>query len=64
MNKANVEIRRAAKRAGVSLGDIAKACNCDEKKLAKWLREGLPANIKPRIMEFINGKRERETPER
>lgn len=25
MNKANVEIRRAAKRAGISLGEIAKA---------------------------------------
>lgn len=56
MNKANVEIRRAAKRAGISLGEIAKAINCDEAKLTRWLRDGLPANIKPRIMDFIAKK--------
>lgn len=53
MNKANIEIRRAAKRAGVSLGEIAKAINCDEAKLTRWLRDGLPANIKPKILAFI-----------
>ena len=63
MNKANVEIRRAAKKAGVSLGEIAKAINCDESKLTKWLREGLPANIKPKIMDYIGSvKREDITP--
>lgn len=54
MNKANVEIRRAAKRAGISLAEIAKAINCDEAKLTRWLRDGLPANIKPKIMDFIS----------
>lgn len=53
MNKANIEIRRATKRAGVSLGEIAKAINCDEAKLTRWLRDGLPANIKPKILAFI-----------
>lgn len=56
MNKANTEIRRAAKRAGVSLGDIAQAINCDESKLTRWLRDGLPANVKPKIMDFLAGK--------
>ena len=60
MNKANVEIRRAAKRAGISLGEIAKAINCDEAKLSKWLREGLPANIKPKIMDFIRSVKQED----
>ncbi|MBP0983054.1 MAG: hypothetical protein J6A19_04945 [Oscillospiraceae bacterium] len=56
MNKANTEIRRAAKKAGVSLSDIAAAVGCDEQRLTKWLRDGLPANVKPRIMEYISAK--------
>ena len=53
MNKANTEIRRSAKKARVSLADIAAAVGCDEQRLARWLRDGLPANMKPKILEFI-----------
>ncbi len=62
MNKANVEIRRAAKKAGVSLGEIAIAINCEEAKLIKWLREGLPANTKPKIMRFLELAQAKKNP--
>ncbi len=56
MNKANSEIRSLAKKAGVTLDELAEFLKVEPAVFAKWLRKGLPANVKPRIIERLKSK--------
>jgi len=53
VNKANAEIRRAARAAGIALWRIAKEMDRSEITLVKKLRIELPDAEKARIMQII-----------
>lgn len=53
MCKANAEVRRAARAAGVPLWAAAKAIGISEPTLTRWMRVPLPADKEQRIMTAI-----------
>ena len=53
MNKANMEIRNAAKQRGVFLWEIAEELNMQESRFSKILRKELSPEEKQKILAAI-----------
>ena len=53
-NVANAEIRKAAKRAGVCLWQIAERVGVNDGNFSRKLRRELPAQERDKILEIIN----------
>lgn len=53
MLKANEDVRRAARAAGVPLWRIAEALQVSEPTLTRWMRTPLPDDKRDRIMKAI-----------
>ena len=53
MSKANEDVRRAARAAGVPLWRIAAELQISEPTLTRWMRTPLPDDPRDRIMRAI-----------
>lgn len=53
MNKANIDIRNAAKQKGVFLWEVAEELKIQESRFSKILRKELPLEEKERILAAI-----------
>lgn len=54
MSKANKDIRKAIKDAGIYQYEVAKQVNISEPQFVRWLRYELPDSKKEKIFEAIN----------
>ena len=53
-NVANVEIRKAAKQAGVCLWQVAERVGVNDGNFSRKLRRELPVQERDKILEIIN----------
>lgn len=53
-NVANVEIRKAAKQAGVCLWQVAERVGVNDGNFSRKLRRELPTEERDKILEIIN----------
>jgi len=53
-NSANMEIRTAAKRAGVRLWQVAERVGVNDGNFSRKLRRELPPDERDKILEIIN----------
>ena len=51
--KANMDIRNAAKKAGVLLWEVAAACGVNDGNFSRKLRQELPQEEKEKILSII-----------
>ena len=54
MMKANMDIRNAAKKAGVLLWEVAAACGVNDGNFSRKLRQELPQEEKEKILSIID----------
>lgn len=52
--KANMDIRNAAKKAGIRLWEVAVACGINDGNFSRKLRQELPQEEKKKILEIID----------
>lgn len=52
--KANMDIRNAAKKAGVLLWEVAAACGVNDGNFSRKLRQELPQEEKEKILSIID----------
>ena len=52
--KANMDIRNAAKKAGVLLWELAAACGVNDGNFSRKLRQELPQEEKEKILAIID----------
>ena len=53
MMSANMEIRNAAKKAGIRLWEVAAACGVNDGNFSRKLRQELPQEEKEKILAII-----------
>lgn len=54
MMRANMEIRNAAKKAGIRLWEVAAACGINDGNFSRKLRQELPQEEKEKILAIID----------
>ena len=54
MMSANMEIRNAAKKAGIRLWEVAAACGINDGNFSRKLRQELPQEEKEKILAIID----------
>lgn len=54
MMRANMEIRNAAKKAGIRLWEVAAACGVNDGNFSRKLRQELPQEEKEKILAIID----------
>lgn len=54
MMSANMEIRNAAKKAGIRLWEVAAACGVNDGNFSRKLRQELPQEEKEKILAIID----------
>ena len=54
MMSANMEIRNAAKKAGIRLWEVAAACGVNDGNFSRKLRQELPQEEKMKILAIID----------
>lgn len=52
--RANMEIRNAAKKAGIRLWEVAAACGINDGNFSRKLRQELPQEEKEKILAIID----------
>ena len=52
--RANMEIRNAAKKAGIRLWEVAAACGVNDGNFSRKLRQELPQEEKEKILAIID----------
>lgn len=54
MMRANMEIRNAAKKAGIRLWEVAAACGVNDGNFSRKLRQELPQEEKEKLLAIID----------